>query len=138
MYKLKRRKLLTSILLAVFILSTLALSGCGSDEKAEAAREWTLVNPQGVAKVDVIKLNPHPTTLEGKTVVLRWNGKENGDNLLDGIADQLQKNVKDIKVIKVYETMPETVGYGVNKMGPEVIEKIAALKPDLVIGGQAD
>jgi len=138
MHKLKRQKLLACVLLGVFILSTFGLSGCGSNEKAEAAREWTLVDPSGVVQVQTIKLNPHPTTLEGKTIVLRWNGKENGDNLLDGVADQLQKHVKDIKLIKVYETMPETVGFGPGRMGADVIAKVKALKPDLVIGGQAD
>jgi len=112
------------------------LSGCGSD--AEKAVTWTLVDPSGVQKVETIELNPHPTSLEGKTVVLRWNGKENGDNLLNGVAEQLEKHVKDIKVIKVYETMPETIEYGVDKMGPNVIDKIVALKPDLIISGQAD
>jgi ABC-type Fe3+-hydroxamate transport system substrate-binding protein len=136
MYKLKRHKLLAGMLLAVFILSTFGLSGCGS--KAESARTWTLVNPEGVVQAQTIELNPHPTSLEGKTVALRWNGKENGNNLLDGVAEQLEKNVKDIKVIKIYETMPETVGYGPAKMGEEIIDKIKALKPDLIIGAQAD
>jgi ABC-type Fe3+-hydroxamate transport system substrate-binding protein len=136
MYNVKHHKVLCLVLLAVFALSSLSLTGCGS--KAEAARNWTLVNPEGVVKVQAIQLNPHPATLEGKTVVLRWNGKENGNNLLDGVAEQLQKNVKDVKLIKVYETMPETTSYGLDKMGPEVIAKIAALKPDLVIGAQAD
>lgn len=136
MHDIKHQKLLALIMIAVFMLSTLSLTGCGS--KAETARTWTLVNPQGVAKVQTITLNPHPTTLEGKTVVLRWNGKENGNNLLDGVAEQLQKNVKDVKLIKIYETMPETIPYGPSKMGPEVIAKVAALKPDLIIGAQAD
>jgi ABC-type Fe3+-hydroxamate transport system substrate-binding protein len=138
MLRLNKHKSLAWVLLTVFMASAFMLSGCGSRPTAEQAANWTLVNPEGVAKVTPIKLNQHPTTLEGKTVVLRWNGKENGNNLLDGVADQLQKHVKNIKIIKVYETMPETTAYGVSKMGPDVIAKIAALKPDLIIGGQAD
>ena len=39
-----------------------------------------LVNPEGVQQVQEIQLNTPPSTLEGKTVALRWNIKENGDN----------------------------------------------------------
>lgn len=136
MQRLGKHKILSWLLLTVFIASTFMLGGCGT--KAEKASTWTLVNPEGVVQPTVVKLNPHPATLEGKTVALRWNGKENGNNLLDGVAEMLQKNVKNIKVIKLYETMPETVGYGPSKMGPDVINKVAALKPDLIISGQAD
>lgn len=133
---LKSRKVLAFLVLALFSFSTLYLAGCGSS--AESPVNWTLVNPQGVVEAKTIKPNPHPSTLEGKTVVLRWNGKENGNNFLDEVAVQLQQTVKSVNVIKVYETMPETVGYGPAKMGPEVIAKIKALKPDLVISSQAD
>jgi ABC-type Fe3+-hydroxamate transport system substrate-binding protein len=138
MLKLNKHKSLAWVLLTVFMASAFMLSGCGSRSTAEQAANWTLVNPEGVAKVTPIKLNQHPTSLEGKTVALRWNGKENGNNFLDGVAAQLQKNVKNVKVIKLYETMPETNSYGTSKMGPDVIAKIAALKPDLIISSQAD
>jgi ABC-type Fe3+-hydroxamate transport system substrate-binding protein len=114
------------------------MSGCGSGSEAEQASTWTLVNPEGVQQVQEIQLNTPPSTLEGKTVALRWNIKENGDNFLDRIAELLEENVKDVKVIKLYEEIPETVGYGPSRMGPEVIDKVVALKPDLIIGSQAD
>ena len=47
------------------------------------------------------------------------------------------ENVKDVKVIKLYEEIPETVGMTI-KNGSEVIDKVVALKPDLIIGSQAD
>lgn len=133
-----RNKSIAWLLVTVFIVSVFMLNGCGSSSEAEEARTWTLVNPEGVQKVEVIELNEHPSSLEGKTVALRWNGKENGDVFLDAVAEQLEKNVKDINVIKLYETMPETNDYGPSKMGPEVIDKVAALKPDLIIASQAD
>lgn len=129
-------KLVACLLMMAFMFSAFMLSGCGS--VAEKAVTWTLVDPSGVQKMETIELNPHPTSLEGKTVVLRWNGKENGDNLLDGVAEQLEKHIKDVKVIKLYETMPETTKYGVDKMGDDIIKEIAALEPDLIISGQAD
>lgn len=138
MWKMKKHKSVAWLLVMVFIVSIFMLSGCGSSSEAEEASSWTLVNPEGVQKIEVVELNEHPSTLEGKTVALRWNGKENGNLFLDSVAVQLEKNVKDINVIKLYETMPETNDYGASKMGPDVIDKVAALKPDLIISSQAD
>jgi ABC-type Fe3+-hydroxamate transport system substrate-binding protein len=138
MWKMKKHKSVAWLLIMVFTVSIFALSGCGGAGTAEEASTWTLVNPEGVQKIEIVELNEHPETLEGKTVALRWNGKENGDLFLDSVAEQLEKNVKDINIIKLYETMPETNDYGPSKMGPDVIDKIAALEPDLIIGSQAD
>jgi ABC-type Fe3+-hydroxamate transport system substrate-binding protein len=138
MWKLKKHRSVAWLLIMVFTVSVFMLSGCGGGATAEEASTWTLVNPEGVQKVEAVELNEHPETLEGKTVALRWNGKENGDLFLDSVAEQLEKNVKDVNVIKLYETMPETNDYGPSKMGPEVIDEIAALEPDLIIGSQAD
>lgn len=138
MWKMKKHKSVAWLLIMVFTVSIFMLSGCGGGSTAEEASTWTLVNPEGVQKVKEIQLNTPPSSLEGKTVALRWNIKENGDNFLDRIAELLEENVKDVKVIKLYEELPETVGYGPSKMGPEVIDKVAALEPDLIIGSQAD
>lgn len=137
MAKINHHKLLAIMLASLFVLSIL-LAGCGSSSKTESATNWTLVNPQGVTQAKVIKLNQHPTNLEGKTVVLRWNGKENGNNFLDEVAVQLQQNIKDVRIVKVYETMPESVGYSPAAVTPEVVAKIKALKPDIIISSQAD
>jgi len=137
-WKIRRHKSVALLLVSVFIFSVFMMSGCGSGSEAEQASTWTLVNPEGVQQVQEIQLNTPPSTLEGKTVALRWNIKENGDNFLDRIAELLEENVKDVKVIKLYEEIPETVGYGPSRMGPEVIDKVVALKPDLIIGSQAD
>ena len=136
MGKLKRSKIVATLMLCIFAASTMMLSGCGSN--AEASRKWTLVNPEGATQVASMQLNAHPKSLEGKTVGLVWNSKENGDNFLNTVADELEKNVKDVKVIKIYEEIPESKGYGPNIFTPEVIGKIQALKPDLGIAAQAD
>ncbi len=36
-----------------------------------------------------VKMNAHPASLEGKTVVLRWNSKPNGDKYLTRIGELL-------------------------------------------------
>ena len=50
-------------------------------------------------KVGPVKINPHPTTLEGKTVLLRWNGKMNGDKYLTRVGELLTQQVKNVKIL---------------------------------------
>jgi hypothetical protein len=105
----------------------------------EAPQKWDLVNPEGVIQVKPMKVNPHPATLEGKTVVLRWNGKHNGDNFLNRIAELLAQQVKDVKIIKAWEAFPETPRSSSGaEASKDFAKKIASLKPDLVIASQAD
>ena len=106
----------------------------------EAAQKWELINPEGVIKIEPMEINPHPSTLEGKTVMLRWNGKQNGDNFLNKVAEMLRQRVKDIKIVKSWEVAPETVDpiSGSQERSMELMKKLAAFKPDLVIGSQAD
>lgn len=136
MSKMKRSKIVAVLVLCVFAASIMMLSGCGSN--AEASRNWLLVNPEGATEVTSMQLSAHPTSLEGKTVGLVWNSKENGDNFLNAIAEELEKEVKDVNVIKIWEEIPESQGYGPNVFTQDVITKIQAMKPDLVIAAQAD
>lgn len=105
----------------------------------EAAQEWELVNPEGVSQVTPMQLAPRLTSLEGKTVVLRWNGKPNGNVALDRVAELLAAKVKDVKIIKAYETNPEiaVISHTLEK-SREIAKKLAAKNPDLVIASQAD
>ena len=105
----------------------------------QTGKEWEIINPEGVRRQEAVKLNPHPVTLEGKTVVLTWNNKPNGDVLLNRLAELLAKEVKDVKIIKLWELKPFTA---VISHDPEVSKQIAAAisayKPDLVINAQGD
>ena len=104
-----------------------------------AREEYELMNPEGVVLLEAMNVNPHPDTLEGKTVVLRANEKHNADNALDRIAELLKEQVKNLTIVKAWEVVPETRD---NSQGPErskqFAQKLAALKPDLVIGSQGD
>ena len=103
-----------------------------------AVQEWTLVNPEGVVKIEPMKVNPHPTTLQGKTILLRWNGKHNGNNFLNRIAELLTKEVKDVKIIKSWEVAPRD-GDHRRKPGQEQADRRnASPKPDIVIASQCD
>jgi hypothetical protein len=106
----------------------------------ERVQLWEVINPESVTRIEPMKLNPHPSTLEGKTVVLRWNGKHNGDHFLNRVAELLKEKVKGIKVIKSWEVAPETVDpiTGNEERSREFARKIASFKPDIVIAAQAD
>ena len=129
------------ILLPLLLLAILGFPSAAPAK--EAVQNWELVNPEGVLAIQPIKINPHPATLEGKTVALRWNSKQNGENFLNRVAELLLEKVKDVKVVKIYEKEPWTnVIGGPPFMTADEAKKIAAkikeYKPDLVIASQAD
>ena len=101
--------------------------------------EGEILNPEGTVGVEPMKVNPHPPTLGGKTVVLRANGKHNSDHFLERVAELLAGEVKGIKIIKTWEAAPETFR---SSQDPEFSRnfaaKIATFKPDLVIASHAD
>ncbi|MBC7223631.1 MAG: hypothetical protein H5T59_05050 [Anaerolineae bacterium] len=86
-----------------------------------------------------VTLNPHPASLEGKTVVLRWNGKPNGDKFLTRVGELLAEQVPGVKVVKMWEVASSTavISDGL-EASAQIAEKIAAQKPDLVIAAQCD
>lgn len=126
--------------LVIFLLSPVLLAIPGTTFCAEGSQRWEILNPEGVIKIEPMEINPHPASLEGKTVLLRWNGKHNGDKFLDRLAELLAQRVKGIKIIKSWEVAPETVDpiSGSQERSMELMKKLAAFKPDLVIGSQAD
>ena len=123
---------------AVFLVCLFTLSAVSLAK--EIRQKWDLLNPEGVIKIDPIKINLHPSTLEGKTVMLRWNGKHNGDKFLERVGELLKEKVKAVRVIKSWEVAPETVDpiTGSQERSQEFAKRIAAFKPDIVIGAQSD
>src|SRR3989304_6265805 len=101
----------------------------------EKMQEWELINPEGVVKIEPMKLNPHPTSLERKTIMLRSNGKHNGDKFLIRVGELLKDKVKDIKIIYSWEVAPETVDpiTGSHERSKRFAQKLVSFKPDLVI-----
>jgi hypothetical protein len=137
--KMKRRSpkmvfLVMSVFLAcVFLFSFPAFA-------KETKQKWEILNPEGVVKIEPMKINPHPSTLDGKTVMLRWNGKHNGDQFLSRVGELLKEKVKDVRIIKSWEVAPETVDpiAGSHERSQEFARAIAKFKPDIVIGAQSD
>jgi hypothetical protein len=97
---------------------------------------WDLVNPEGAARPTSLSPAPRPASLSGKTVGLAWNGKPGGDEALDEIATLLGERVGDIRFIRYWETLPESVSQ--RELGPDVIRSMANAQPDVVIVSQAD
>ena len=129
----------THALIAMIVLTVLFLIP-RVDFAKEQEQRWELLNPEGVVKIEPMEINRHPSTLEGKTIMLRWNGKHNGDNFLNRVAELLAEKVREVKIIKSWEVAPETVDpiTGSQERSLELMKKLAALKPDLVIASQAD
>ncbi len=128
--KLISNRILLVMLTALWVSAS--VSACGGSPAQQTPT-------QDAVPVGSIKINAHPTSLEGKTVVLRWNGKPNGDKFISRIGELLTEKVNGIKVIKLWETDPSTAVTSLTTThSAAVADKIAALKPDLVIGLQCD
>lgn len=105
----------------------------------EAPQDWELVNPAGVIKQAQIEPAPRITTLEDKTVALRWNSKNNGDVFLDRVAELLNEKYPSTKVVKLYKDDTSTNIISGSAKEAERIAKVAAsVKADLVIAAQGD
>lgn len=116
-----------------------ALSLFAATAWAEAPQEWEVYNPAGVIEKATVKPAGRLTSLDGKTIVLRWNGKNNGDVALNKLAELLAKKAPTAKIVKSYE-----LDASINKIAgsPGESERINKVimghKPDLVIASQAD
>ena len=105
----------------------------------EQAQAWEIINPAGVVEIKQVQLAPRLTTLEGKTIVLRWNGKHNGDNFLNRIAELFKEKVPSATVVKLYDVDKSTVKISSNiAESARIAQLIKGLHADIVIGSQAD
>jgi ABC-type Fe3+-hydroxamate transport system substrate-binding protein len=128
------RKIVTFLagMVCLLVSGTLALA-------AETRQKWEIVVPAGIIEQASIDPAPRIATLEGKTVALRWNGKHNGDIVLDHLAELLAKQVPSLKIVKIYRDDPSTVSITGNAAeSRRVADVIKKAKPDLVIASQAD
>jgi hypothetical protein len=72
----------------------------------------------------------------GQGVIVKENGKPNGDIFLDRIAGILEKKYRDIEVIKFWKVDPEHTALS-NKYSEETLDRIAN-SADIVIASQGD
>ena len=124
---------------AALLLGVPVAQVSASAPNAEQPLEWNLVNPSGAIKIAQIQPAKRISTLDGKTVALRWNGKNNGDVVLDHLYDLMSQKFPKTKFIKMYQKDPSTVGISGSASESERIAKsVASVKPDLVIASQGD
>ena len=98
-----------------------------------------LINPEGVTRIDPIRPAPRISTLRDKTIVLRWNGKHNGDHYLNRVAELFVGQEIGVKVIKLWEVDPSTAAISQSPAESDgIASKIVGLGADLVIGVLAD
>ncbi len=114
------------------------LLGIPLAQAAEKPQEWELVNPSGVIKQSAIEPAARITSLEGKTVALRWNGKNNGNVVLDHLAELLTQKYPTVKIVKTYNDARLNTISGTPAISENITKAVAAVKPDLVIASQAD
>jgi hypothetical protein len=86
------------------------------DGFVETATRLTIINPiaEPHAQIDSSqrgKPAPRPATLDGKTVALYWNGKQNGLDALARARENLSKLYKDIRFIDIIGDMGGTNRY---------------------------
>ncbi len=122
---------------AVILVGLLALPILASAK--EAIQEWELINPSGTIAITPVKPAQRLASLEGKTIVLRWNGKHNGNNFLDRVAELLAEKLPSAKVIKIYDVDKSTIKIsGSNAESARIAKVIKDLKAHIVIASQAD
>ncbi|EGB15548.1 hypothetical protein DND132_2344 [Pseudodesulfovibrio mercurii] len=106
---------------------------------AEQAQEWEVLNPTGVVKQANIKPAARPDTLEGKTIVFRWNGKHNGNNFLQRLTELMAEKYPSAKIVKAWEVDPSLNKISGNKVESKRIAKaLKDMGADLVIASQCD
>jgi hypothetical protein len=64
-----------------------------------------------IPKVGPMRMNSRPASLEGKTVLLRWNGKYNGDKFLSRVGELIPQQVKSVKIIKWLRLLTPGTGW---------------------------
>jgi len=97
------------------------------------------LNPEGKKLSEQVTLNPHPSTLKGKTVVLTWNNKPNGDVFLNRLAELLITKAQVGEIIKLWEVKPDTARISkLPAVSHDIAEAVVAYKPDIVINAQCD
>ena len=102
-----KKKVLRVFWAAAILVGLLGLpSPAAAKEQVQA---WEVINPSGTISIQPIKPAPRLASLEGKTIVLRWNGKHNGNNYLDRIAELFAEKLPSTKLMKLYDLDKSTI-----------------------------
>ena len=126
----------TCSLIAMALFCCLAVPALAAGTPVQ---EWQLVTPNGVVQKATINPASRIDSLAGKTVVVRWNGKHNGDIYAKRVAELLKKKEPTVTVVLAHEAAPDTAKITSTVAEATRVSKvILGMKPDLVIANQAD
>ena len=115
-----------------------ALCAAPAAQAADQPQEWELINPTGEIEKVAVEPAKRITALEGKTIALRWNGKNNGNVVLDRVAELLSQRYPSVKVVKTYTDSSLNTISGTPANSERIAKAVASVKPDLVIASQGD
>jgi hypothetical protein len=136
---MRRKKRVLPLVLAALFLLAFSVPPAVQAAQPPQPQEWELINPMGEIEKTAVNPAPRIKNLDGKTVVLRWNGKNNGDIALDRLAVLLGKKYPAAKIVKSYalDASINTIT-GNDEQSMRVTNFIKGLKPASVIAFQAD
>ena len=129
---LKAWKIALAAITVVLCSASLAIA-------ADPTGVWTLVNPSGEMERYPVAPAARLDSLAGKTIVLRWNGKHNGDVFLEYLATLLAKEVPTANIVKTWE-VDNNVGKAAGSQAGSMLHRdiVLGMKPDIVIASQGD
>jgi len=105
----------------------------------EKPQAWEVINPTGVVRKVNFKPSPRLTTLEGKTIVLRWNGKHNGDNFLARLAELFVASYPTAQIVRAWEKDPSMNKIsGSQDASRKMAQSLREMGADMVIAAQCD
>lgn len=106
---------------------------------AEKPQEWEIINPVGVVRKPDIKPAPRLSSLAGKTIVFRWNGKHNGDKFLQRLSELMAEKEPAAKIVKAWEADPSLNKISGNAAeSKRIANSLKAMGADIVIAAQCD
>ena len=100
--------------------------GIHVNTKPDEYIELEVFNPEAEYDKPVLRLAPRLTDLNNKKIGLFWNGKPNGDKLLDAVGQLLQQQFDNLEVIK-FNLMISVGAENVKLMAEECDGVVAAI-----------
>lgn len=96
---------------------------------------WTLQSPIADVEIEQFEVADRIPDLNGKTIGLFWNGKPNGEILLNEIARELAARFSALRIVRMWEVKPETrTQFGNSSDNLNFMAQNA----DLIIGASGD
>lgn len=97
-----------------------------------------VLNPAYTGGEKIIRPAPRLASLGDQTVGLFWNGKPNGDKVLNRVGELLKERVKDIRIIKFWEPPVNVVPSSWRVATPVKVFEMMAEKSNAIVASSGD